>query len=39
MEEVRLRRSTGMYVPADAEEIQEMAFPQWAMRQEEVVEL
>ncbi len=39
MEEVRLRRSTGMYVPADAEEIQEMAFPQWATRQEEVVEL
>ena len=39
MEEVRLRRSTGAYVPADAEEIQEMAFPQWATRQEEVVEL
>ena len=39
MEEVRLRRSTGIYVPADADEIQEMAFPQWAMRQEEVVEL
>lgn len=39
MEEVRLRRSTGMYVPQDADEIQEMAFPQWAMRQEEVVEL
>ena len=39
MEEVRLRRSTGAYVPADAEEIQEMAFPQWATRQGEVVEL
>jgi hypothetical protein len=39
MEEVRLRRSTGAYVPADAEEIHEMAFPQWATRQEEVVEL
>lgn len=39
MEEVRLRRSTGMYVPADADEIQEMSFPQWALKQEEVVEL
>ena len=39
MEEVRLRRSTGSYVPADAEEIQEMAFPQWATHTEEVVEL
>lgn len=39
MEEVRLRRTTGVYLPADADEIQEMAFPQWAMRTEEVVEL
>ena len=39
METVRLRRSTGAYVPQDADEIQEMAFPQWAMRTEEVVEL
>lgn len=39
MEEVRLRRSTGMYMPADAGQIQEMAMPAWAMRTEEVVEL
>lgn len=39
MEEVRLRRSTGVYMPADAGQIQEMAMPQWAMKTEEVVEV
>lgn len=39
MEEVRLRRSTGSYLPADAGEIQELSFPQWAQKHEEVVEL
>lgn len=39
MEEVRLRRSTGVYVPEDAGEIQEMVIPAWAFKQEEVVEL
>ena len=39
MEEVRLRRSTGMYKPAEAGEIQELEVPAWALKQEEVVEL
>jgi hypothetical protein len=39
MEEVRLRRSTGVYKPADANEVQELEIPAWAMKQEEVVEL
>lgn len=39
MEEVRLRRSTGVYAPADSNEIQELEMPAWALRQEEVVEL
>lgn len=39
MEEVRLRRSTGVYLPADAGQIQEMAMPTWAMKTEEVVEV
>ena len=39
MEEVRLRRSTGVYKPADTGEIKELEVPAWAMQQEEVVEL
>lgn len=39
MEEVRLRRSTGMYYPADAGEITEMEIPAWALKTEEVVTL
>lgn len=39
MEEVRLRRSTGMYTPADANEITELAIPAWAKKSEEYVEL
>jgi hypothetical protein len=39
MEEVRLRRSTGSYLPADADEIQELSFPRWAQKVEEIVEL
>jgi hypothetical protein len=39
MEEVRLRRSTGMYMPADSGEIGELTIPQWARNREEVVEL
>jgi hypothetical protein len=37
MEEVRLRRETGVYEPADAGEITELQFPAWAKRQEEEV--
>jgi hypothetical protein len=38
MEEVRLRRSTGIYMPADHGEITEMEIPRWARgKQEEVV--
>ena len=39
MDEVRLRRSTGVYRPADSNEIQELEVPAWALKQEEVVEL
>lgn len=39
MEDVRLRRSTGMYMPADSGEIGELEVPQWARNREEVVEL
>jgi hypothetical protein len=39
MEEVRLRRSTGSYLPADADEITELSFPRWAQKTEEIVEL
>ncbi len=39
MEEVRLRRSTGVYKPADTGEILELEVPAWALRTEEVVEL
>jgi PDDEXK-like domain of unknown function (DUF3799) len=39
MEEVRLRRSTGMYSPADANEITELVVPAWAQKEEEYVEL
>lgn len=40
MEEVRLRRSTGIYLPADHGEITELEVPAWIRRnQEEVVEL
>jgi hypothetical protein len=39
MEEVRLRRSTGVYKPADADQVLEMEIPQWALKTEEVVEL
>jgi hypothetical protein len=37
MEQVRLRRSTGLYVPADADVIQDLEIPAWAMKQEEEV--
>ena len=38
MEEVRLRRSTGIYMPADHGEITELEIPRWARgKQEEVV--
>ena len=37
MEEVRLRRETGVYESADAGEITELQFPNWAKRQEEEV--
>jgi hypothetical protein len=37
MEEVRLRRETGVYEPADAGEITELQIPRWALRQEEEV--
>jgi PDDEXK-like domain of unknown function (DUF3799) len=36
MEEVRLRRSTGVYLPADHGEITELPIPQWARKKEEV---
>ena len=39
MEEVRLRRSTGMYLPADANDITEMCIPAWALKGEEYVTL
>lgn len=39
MEEVRLRRSTGMYMPADANEINELVVPAWAQKEEEYVEV
>jgi hypothetical protein len=39
MEEVRLRRSTGMYLPADANEIKELVVPAWAQKEEEYVEV
>lgn len=39
MEEVRLRRSTGMYMPADANEITELVVPAWASKEEEYVSL
>jgi len=37
MEEVRLRRETGVYEPADAGEITELQIPKWALKQEEEV--
>ena len=37
MEEIRLRRETGIYEPADAGEITEMVVPAWARKQEEEV--
>jgi hypothetical protein len=37
MEEVRLRRETGVYESADSGEITELQFPAWAKRQEEEV--
>lgn len=37
MEEVRLRRSTGVYLPADHGEITELEIPRWARNKEEVV--
>ena len=37
MEEVRLRRSTGVYLPADHGEITEMVVPAWARKREEEV--
>lgn len=39
MEEVRLRRSTGVYHPADHGQITELEIPKWALKHEEVVEL
>ena len=39
MEEVRLRRSTGLYLPADANVITEMSIPAWANKREEEVVL
>jgi len=39
LEEMRLRRSTGQYMPADAGEIQELSLPKWAMKEEEVISL
>ena len=39
MEEVRLRRSTGMYMPADANEITDLAVPAWAKKEEEYVQV
>jgi len=35
LEEVRLRRETGVYQPADAGEITELHIPKWALKQEE----
>lgn len=37
MEEVRLRRETGVYEPADAGEITDLVVPGWAMKREEEV--
>lgn len=37
MEEIRLRRETGIYEPADAGEITEIVVPAWARKQEEEV--
>lgn len=37
MEEVRLRRETGVYEAADADEITEIEYPGWAKKQEEEV--
>lgn len=37
MEEISLRRSTGMYMPADANEITELVVPAWAQKEEEYV--
>ena len=39
MEDVRLRRSTGLYMPAEAGMVQEMVIPQWALKGEEIVEI
>lgn len=39
MEQVRLRRSTGLYMPAESNEINELEIPAWALRQEEEVVL
>lgn len=39
MEEVRLRRSTGMYMPADANDITELSVPAWALKGEEYVSI
>ena len=39
MEQVRLRRATGMYMPAEANEIVELEVPRWALKKEEEVVL
>lgn len=39
MEEVRLRRETGVYMPATHGEITELVIPPWANKREEVIEL
>lgn len=37
LEQIRLRRSTGNYLPEEANEIQELEIPAWALRMEEEV--
>ena len=37
LEEIRLRRSTGVYAPADHGEITELFIPQWAVKKQEEV--
>lgn len=39
LEQIRLRRSTGMYMPEESREIVELEIPQWALREEEEVVL
>ena len=39
LEQIRLRRSTGEYMPVEANEITELEIPRWALKQEEEVVL